>query len=61
MKTSLHCRIIGKKTTAYQEIQGVYPQSDGSLVIAGSDASKGFIALWLHLFVAMKGLHRNGY
>ena len=29
--------------------KGVYPQSDGSLVIVGIDASKGFVDLWVHL------------
>ena len=43
------------------ESKGVYPQSDGGLVIVGTDASKGFIALWVHLFVAIEGIHRNGY
>ena len=30
-------------------------------MIVGLDASKGFIALWVHLFVAREGIHRNGY
>ena len=25
------------------------------------DALKGFIALWAHFFVAIDGIHRNGY
>ena len=41
--------------------EGVYPQSDGGLAIVDIDASKWFIALWVHLFVAIGGLHRNGY
>ena len=39
----------------------MYPQSDGGLAIVGIDASKGLIALWVHLFVAIEGLHQNGY
>ena len=39
----------------------MYPQSHGGLAIVGIDASKGFIALWVHLFVAIEGTHRNGY
>ena len=41
--------------------EGVYPLSAGGLPTVGIDASKGFIALWVHLFVAMEGIHRNGY
>ena len=41
--------------------KGVYPQSDGSLTIVGIDASKGFVDVWVHFFLAMECLHRNGY
>ena len=41
--------------------EGVYPQSDGGLAIVDIDASEGFIALWVHLFVAIEELHRNEY
>ena len=41
--------------------EGVYPQSDGGLVIVDINVSKGFITLWVHLFVAIEGIHRNGY
>ena len=41
--------------------KGVYPQSDGSLAIVGIDASKGFVHLWVHFFVAIMDIHRNGY
>ena len=43
------------------EVQGVYPQSNGSLTIVGIDASKGFVDVWVHFFPAMECLHRNGY
>ena len=43
------------------EPEGVYPQSDGGLLIVGINQSKGFIALWVHLFVAIEGIHQNGY
>ena len=33
--------------------KGVYPQSDGSLVIVDIDASKGFVDLWVHLTFAI--------
>ena len=33
--------------------RGVYPQSDGSLAIVDIDASKGFVALWVHLTFAI--------
>ena len=33
--------------------KGVYPQRDGSLVIAHFDASKGFVGLWVHLSFAI--------
>ena len=29
----------------------MYPQSDGSLTIVGIDESKGFVNLWVHLFL----------
>ena len=41
--------------------KGVYPQRDGSLAIVDIDASKGFIDLWVHFFVAIEGIHRNWY
>ena len=31
----------------------MYPQSDGGLAIVHIDASKGFIALWVHLIFAI--------
>ena len=37
--------------------KGVYLQSDGSLAMIDIDASKGFIALWVHFFVATVGIH----
>ena len=40
--------------------KGVYPQNDRGLAIVGIDVSKGFIALWVHIFVAIEGIHRNG-
>ena len=33
--------------------KGVYPQSDGGLVIVRIDASKGFVDLWVHLTFAI--------
>ena len=39
----------------------MYPQSHGSLTIVGIDASKGFVDLWVHFFLAMECIHRNGY
>ena len=39
----------------------VYQQSDRSLAIVDIDASKGFVDLWVHLFVAIEDIHRNGY
>ena len=39
--------------------KGVYPHSDGSLTIVGIDESKGFVDLWVHLFLAMEDIHRN--
>ena len=41
--------------------QGLYPQRDGCLAIVNIDASKGFIDLWVHFFVAIEDIHRNGY
>ena len=41
--------------------QGVYPHSHGSITIVGIDASKGFVDLWVHIFLAMECIHRNGY
>ena len=41
--------------------KGVYPQSHRGLAIVAIDASKGFIALWVHLFVVIAWIHRNGY
>ena len=40
---------------------GVYPKSDVSLAIVDIDESKGFVALWVHFFVALEDNHRNGY
>ena len=34
--------------------KGVYPQNHGSLEIVDIDASKGFIDLWVHFFVAIE-------
>ena len=34
-------------------IEGVYPQSDGSLVVVDIDASKGFVNQWVHLSFAI--------
>ena len=31
------------------KLKGVYPQSDVSLVMIDTDASKGFVDLWVHL------------
>ena len=39
----------------------MYRQSNRGLAIVHIDASKGFIALWVHLFVAIEWIHRNGY
>ena len=39
----------------------MYPQSHGGLAIVAIDDLKGFTALWVHLFVAIEGIHRNGY
>ena len=41
--------------------KGVYPQKDGSLAIVNIDASKGYIDLWVHFFVAVEDIHRNWY
>ena len=41
--------------------KGVYPQRDGSLAIEDIDASKGFIDLWVHFFVAIEDIQRNWY
>ena len=41
--------------------KGVYPQNEGSLAIVGIDASKGFVNLWVHFFVGIVDIHRNGY
>ena len=37
--------------------KGVYPQSNGSLTIVSIDESKGFVDLWVHLFLAMECIH----
>ena len=37
------------------------PQSDGSLAIVDIDASKGFVDLCVHFFVAIVDIHQNGY
>ena len=34
--------------------KGVYPQNYGSLAIVDIDASKGFIHLWVHFYVAIE-------
>ena len=39
---------------------GVYPQDDGSIAIVDIDASKGFIDLWVHFFVAIEDNFFNG-
>ena len=39
----------------------MYPQSDVSLAIVYIDASKGFVDLWVHFFVAIEDIHRNEY
>ena len=44
-----------------EDIKGVYPQRDGSLAIVAIDASKRFIDLWVHFFVAIEDIHRNWY
>ena len=41
--------------------KGVYPQRDGSLAIVAIDASKGFIDLWVHSFVAIEDIQQNWY
>ena len=41
--------------------KGLYPQSDGGLAIVDIDASKGFVDLWEHFFLATEHIHRNGY
>ena len=38
----------------------MYQQNDGSLAIAHIDASKGFIDLWVHFFVAIEDNHFDG-
>ena len=42
-----------KNTCRIYYCKGVYLQSDRSLAIVDIDASKGFIALWVHLSVAI--------
>ena len=42
-------------------LSGVYLQSDVSLVFVDIDASKGFVDLWVHFFVVIEAIHRNGY
>ena len=44
-----------------QPLEGVYPQSDVSLVIGDIDASKGFVDLWVHFFLGTECINRNGY
>ena len=39
----------------------MYPQSDVSFAIVYIDALKGFVDLWVHFFVAIEDIHRNGY
>ena len=41
--------------------EAVYPESHRGLAIVAIDASKEFITLWVHLFVAIERIHRNGY
>ena len=41
--------------------KGVYPQNNGGIAIVAIDASKVFIALWVHLFVAIEWIHQNRY
>ena len=38
----------------------MYPQRDARLAIVDIDASKGLVILWLHVFIATEGTHRNG-
>ena len=40
--------------------KGVNPQSDGSLAIVDINASKAFINLWVHFFVAIEDNHFDG-
>ena len=48
-------------------LKGVYPQSDRILTMAfieyidSIDASKLFVDLWVHFFLAMECIHRNDY
>ena len=42
-------------------VERVYPQSDGSLAIVDIDASKVYVALWVHFFVAIEDIHQNCY
>ena len=39
----------------------MYPQSNVRLAIVYIDASKGFVHLWVHFFVAIEDINRNGY
>ena len=50
-----------KPLSVFKMCKGVYPQSDRSLAIVDIDASKGFVDLWIHFFVAIVDIHRNGY
>ena len=47
-------------TDTHNHPKGVYPQNNGSLAIAHIDASKGFIDLWVHFFVAIEDNHFDG-
>ena len=38
----------------------MYPQNDRRLAIAHIDASKGFIDLWVHFFVAIEDNYFDG-
>ena len=43
------------------KVKWVYPQIDESLAIVDIDASEGFVDMWVHFFVAIEDIHRNGY
>ena len=47
-------------TSHLQHLEGVYPQDDGSIAIVDIDASKGFIDLWVHFFVAIEDNYFDG-
>ena len=58
--TIIHC-ISMWRSNNLELSEGVYPQRDGSLAIVNIDASKGFIDLWVHFFVAIEDIHRKLY